>query len=111
MFLRWEKGRQQGSYSKLALIPSWLSKLLKADAYLLSLKDGSTIPKHKDPSLPGYRHYRMNITLTGEGRMYCLGRIKRFGPIDIFRPDLYEHGMVLVVGNMYMLSFGCLVKD
>jgi hypothetical protein len=111
VFLRWEKGRQEGSYSKLALIPQWLSKFLKADAYLLSLEDGSTIPKHKDPTLSGYKHYRMNITLTGKSRMYCLGRVKRFGPIDIFRPDLYEHGIVLVHGKMFILSIGWLTKE
>lgn len=113
MFLRWEKGRQQGSYSKLALIPIWLSKLINADAYILSFPAGCSVMKHRDPVAEGYSHYRMNITIwqTGSGRMYCLGPVKRFWIFEVFRPDLYEHGLQPIEGSMYMLSFGCRIKD
>lgn len=114
MFLRWEKGRQVGSYSKLALIPLWLSKLINADAYILRFPDGCSVIKHKDPVAEGYRHYRMNLVIKRPdrgGRMYCLGPVKRIGPFDIFRPDLYEHGLQPIEGSMYMLSFGCRIKD
>lgn len=111
MFLRWRRGRQVGSYSKLALLPTWLSRLINADAYILRFPAGCSVMKHRDPVAEGYNHYRMNIRLTGSGRMYCLGPVKRFGPIEIFRPDLYEHGLQPIEGSMYMLSFGCRVKD
>lgn len=108
-WLRWEKGRQEGSYSKMLLIPEWLSNFLNADAYLLKFPVGSSVIKHKDPVQEGYKHYRMNITLSGKGkgRMYILGPIIRFWRIEIFRPDLYEHGLEPIKGKIYMLSFGC----
>jgi hypothetical protein len=112
-FLRWEKGRQVGSYSKLALIPYWLSRLIHSDAYLLYFPDGCSVIKHKDPVAEGYKHYRMNLVIkrpTKGGRMYCLGSVKRFGPLEIFRPDLYEHGLEPITGSMLMLSFGCRIK-
>lgn len=114
MFLRWEKGRQVGSYSKLALIPRWLSRLINADAYILRFPNGCSVIKHKDPVAEGYSHHRMNIVIkrpAAGGRMYCLGPVKRFGQIEFFRPDLYEHGMQPIEGSMYMLSLGCRIKD
>ena len=113
MFLRWEKGRQVGSYSKMALIPTFLSRLLNADAYLLRFPDKCSVIKHKDPVAEGYNHHRMNIVIKHPdkgGRMYILGPIKRFGRAEFFRPDLYEHGLQPITGSMYMLSFGCRVK-
>lgn len=110
-WLKWEKGRQEGSYSKLLLIPVWLSNLLNIDAYLLSFPKGCSVIKHKDPVADGYRHYRMNITIwnEGNGRMYIMGPIRRFMRAEIFRPDLYEHGLLPINGRMLMLSFGCRV--
>lgn len=111
-WLKWHRGRQVGSYSKMLLIPEWISLALNADAYLLSFPKGCSVMKHKDPVQDGYKHYRMNITIwnKGGGRMYMLGPIKRFGNIEIFRPDLYEHGLEPIKDKMYMLSFGCRVK-
>ena len=108
-WFKWERGRQEGSYSKMLLIPVWLSKFLNADAYLLSFPTGCSVMKHKDPVEKGWKHYRMNITIwnEGTGRMYMLGPMKRFWRIEIFRPDLYEHGLTPINGRMYMLSFGC----
>ena len=113
MFLRWQRGRQVGSYSKLALIPLWLSRLINADAYILSFPAGCSVVKHRDPVAEGYKHYRMNLVLKRPGgqRMYCLGPVKRFWRIEIFRPDLYEHGLEPISGSMYMLSIGCRIKD
>lgn len=113
MFLRWEKGRQQGSYSKLALLPTFISRLINCDAYLLKFPDKCSVIKHKDPVAEGYRHVRANVVIWRAekgGRMYCLGPVKRFWRIEIFRPDLYYHGMEPITGKMYMLSFGCRIK-
>ena len=112
-WLKWIRGRQEGSYSKLALFPQWLSVLLNADAYLLSFPAGCSVMKHKDPVAPGYNHHRLNITLkraSYKERMYILGPVKRWGRVEIFRPDLYEHGLAPITEHMFMLSFGCRVK-
>ena len=115
MFLRWEKGRQEGSYFKMSLLPHWLSKFLNADAYLLRFPNGCSVIKHRDPVAEGYRHYRMNIIVkrsdNPSDKMYILGPIKRFWRIDIFRPDCYYHGLKPITGTMYMLSFGCRIKE
>lgn len=113
MFLRWENGRQGGGYSKMALLPTWLSRRLKADAYLICIPANTTIVKHKDPVTEGYKHYRMNVIIRrGIGRMFILGPITRYGGrIDIFRPDLYEHGLQPAPADIWMISFGCLIKD
>lgn len=107
-WLKWVKGRQVGSYSKLALIPNWISVLLSTDAYLLRFPTGCSVMRHKDPVQEGYKHYRMNLVVynDGDGKMYIDGPIKRLGRIEIFRPDLYEHGLEPISGKMYMLSFG-----
>jgi hypothetical protein len=111
-WFKWVKGRQQGSYAKFALFPVWLAQLLNADAYLLRFPTGCSVMKHKDPVAPGYNHHRMNIVLWGfgNGRMYTLGPVKRWMRVEIFRPDLYEHGLQPIKGPMLMLSFGCRVK-
>jgi len=109
----WIPGRQQGSYSKMALIPLWLSQALNCDAYLLRFPSGCSVIKHKDPVAEGYNHYRANIVIKRPiqgGRMFILGPIKRWMRLEIFRPDLYEHGLEPIVGSMYMLSFGCRIK-
>lgn len=109
-FLRWVRGRQPGSYYKMALFPQWLSILLNADLYILKFPQGCSVMKHTDPVMPGYSHYRMNIRLSGKDRMYINGPIKRFGCIDMFRPDLYEHGLTPISTPMIMISAGCRIK-
>lgn len=98
----------------MLLIPEWLSRFLSADAYLLRLPPGCSVIKHKDPVDPGHKHYRMNITVWRESykeRMYILGPMKRWGRIEIFRPDLYEHGMQPITDWMFMFSFGIRIKE
>jgi len=112
-WLKWKKGRQEGSYSKMALIPGWLSRFLAADAYLIRFPAGCSVMKHKDPVEPGYNHHRVNITLKRANyreRMYILGPIKRWWRVEIFRPDLYEHGLQPISESMWMLSLGCRTK-
>jgi len=114
-FLRWKRGRQVGSYSKLSLIPDWFSELFSVDAYILKFPDKCSVMQHKDPVLEGYKHVRMNITVKSpenpNDRMYCLGPVKRWRRIEIFRPDLYEHGLRPITGSMIMLSFGARIKE
>lgn len=94
----------------MLLIPAWLSKLLSTDVYLLKFSAGSSVPKHKDPVREGFKHYRMNITICGAGKMFINGPIKRFGRVEIFRSGQYEHGLDTISEQMYMPSFGTLVK-
>ena len=114
-FLRWERGRQVGNYSKLALFPQWLSILLSADAYILRFPDKCSVIKHKDPVLDGHKHIRVNVILKRPDnlrqRMYILGPIKRWWRFEMFRPDLYEHGLEPISGSMVMLSFGFRIKE
>jgi len=114
-FLRWKRGRQEGSYSKFALFPGWFSELLSADAYILKFPDKCSVMKHIDPVLEGHKHVRMNIMLkrpdNPEQRMYCSGPVKRWWRIEVFRPDLYEHGLHPITGSMIMLSFGIRIKE
>lgn len=107
---KWISGRQGGGYSKMLIIPLWLSTLMKIDIYFLYFPTGVEVKKHKDPAKEGFKHYRMNITLwnSGNNRMYILGPIKRAWRVEIFRPDSYEHGLRPVTGNLLMLSIGWL---
>lgn len=66
---------------------------------------------HRDPAAPGYKHYRMNIRLSGKDSMYIKGPINRWHRVEVFRPDMYFHGLEPINTKMYMLSFGCRVKD
>lgn len=111
MFLKWEKGRQAGSYSKFALLPTWISKFINADAYILSLPPNCSIIDHRDEVGDGWKHYRLNITLkkSGESRMTINGPIWRWWRVEVFRPDLYTHGLDPIASQMYMLTFGCRV--
>jgi hypothetical protein len=108
--LRWIPGRQVGSYAKMALIPTWLSNALNCDVWLLKLPKGCSVIRHRDPVAPGYKHIRLNITLTNtQERMYIEGPIKRWWRFEIFRPDTYFHGMTPITKSMYILSLGCRV--
>lgn len=112
-WLRWKQGRQQGSYSKFALLPEFLSRLLNCDAYILRFPAGSSVIGHVDPVEAGYEHHRINIILKYDGfsRMYIEGPIQRWGRIERFRPDLHFHGLHRVQTSMYMLSFGWRAKQ
>lgn len=111
---KWEYGRQNNGYKKMSLFPLWLSRLIKCDSYLLDLPNGTCVPKHKDAVSAGQKHYRLNFTIkrpSNKSRMYVLGPVKRWWRFELFRPDLYEHGLEPLNGNMYILSFGCCISE
>ncbi len=114
-FLHWKRGRQEGSYSKMALLPLWLSTAINTDAYILKFPDQCSVMKHMDPVAPGYKHYRMNVTIKRSNnkrdKMYILGPVHRWWRFEIFRPDRYYHGLKPITGSMVMLSFGCRIKE
>jgi hypothetical protein len=113
-WLTWHNGRQAGGYSKLPLLPQWMSVLFNAAAYILKFPTGTGITEHTDPVEKGYNHYRINITLwksRKDAGMFIRGPCVRFLNIEFFRPDLYTHGMQQITGRMYILSFGLRVKQ
>ena len=111
-FFKWKRGRQEGSYYKFKFLKS---KLLQCDGYILRFPTGCSVMKHVDPVAPGYRHYRLNVTLKRSSnpndRMYTLGKVHRWWRFEFFRPDLYEHGLQPIKDSIWMLSLGCRIKD
>lgn len=107
---KWEEGRQGTGYEKLQLWNRWkYFSPYKWDLYLLRYKEGSGIPRHKDP-LEKHKHYRLNIYLWNakaggvpEHDETIISN--RF--FTLFRPDLHTHSVSTVTkGTRYVLSFG-----
>ena len=112
-YLKWEKGRQEGEYKKMLLLPMWFVNFFKIDAYLIYIPEGLGIKKHKDPVEDDHIHYRFNFTLKyprsyiKRRKMYVEGEyIWKFWRINLFRPDIYYHGVRPLVGSMILLSIG-----
>jgi hypothetical protein len=110
---RWADGRQGGGYRKLPLLRS---RLLRLDAYLLRFPEGSQARWHTDPSPVGWRHWRANLTLRPArdgGRFLWAAsmgpRVRRLGPLTVFRPDVTPHALTRVErGSLWLLSVGWL---
>jgi len=94
---KWQSGRQQNTdYQKFLL---WYFKIWKwgFDGYILKYKPNTQLNWHKDPIENG-NHYRLNIKLKGKSWFYikkkdllfCVGK-----KIIFFRPDLYEHSLII----------------
>jgi len=93
----------------MPLIPNWLGKLFKFDLWIIKIPAGTCIKKHKDLLSPYLSHHRLNFTIkrpSSKARMYILGPVKRWWRFELFRPDLYEHGLEPANGNIYLLSLG-----
>lgn len=109
---KWIEGRQGSGYFKM---PLFVSQLLKCDMYLIKIPEGVSVPTHKDPALPGYKHYRINFTYEGRNsvgdRMYVLGKCYRWWRFTFFRPDEVEHGLLPAKREIRILSFGWLRKQ
>lgn len=110
VMLRWIKGSQPGSYCKMSLIPVWIRESFSCDIWLLRFPSGCSVMNHKDPVDPGKKHIRMNILLKRPpgptDSMYIDGPIRKWWRFEIFRPDLYFHGLEPITGSMLMLSLG-----
>lgn len=105
----WIPGRQIGSYWKFPILAFFL-----CDIYILRFPKGCSVIKHKDPVSEGFNHYRLNILLKKSrdpnDRMYTLGKVYRWWRFEVFRPDLYEHGLCPISDSMWLLSLGCRLK-
>lgn len=104
---KWQNGRQRGiDYKKF---PLWFFTIGKwgFDAYILKYKEG-VLHEHTDP-VEGGEHWRMNIKLQG---------IADFGTksnnnwkysrriVNIFRPDIVPHCLLVYYTGCTKLSFG-----
>lgn len=107
MWLRWEFGRVNATYSKLLLF-CW-KWWFPCDLYLLKYESGAYISPHTDP-VTGYRHIRINLVLKkpkNGGLLHAAGRI--YGScksrLHIFYSDKL-HAVTKTVGTRWVLSFG-----
>ena len=80
------------------------------DCYIFHYKEGSYIPKHKDPSC-GRKIYRLNFELVKAkegGQFVCNNMIfSLFGRIHFFRADTsYHYVTPITKGKRILLSFG-----
>lgn len=99
----WLPGRQdKATYWKWCFMFFRIGRL-GFDGYILKYPEGTILPKHKD-QLDG-KMWRMNITLRGMSFFSCDKQILNLGPIHIFRPDKYLHGLN-VFYKTYKLSLG-----
>jgi hypothetical protein len=114
--MKWEKGRQNGTYEKLLILQS---AVVPFDIYLLRYVPGSYIAIHNDP-VPGCSHHRVNIELRRAkrgGRFEVVRRLSKldklkktwFNRITWFRPDKLDHYVTRIEeGTRYVLSIGWL---
>lgn len=110
-FFKWVQGRQQGvEYYKMKL---WSFKISKwgADGYILKYPPNTKLPSHKDP-VEGFKHWRVNVSLSGNSVLTVNGPVKRYlwGRIAIFRSDLYFHS-VDISTKTFKLSLGFVQKE
>lgn len=105
--LPWKRGRQGGDYYTITLFSS---PTHKADCYLIYYKDGSCLGIHKD-EVPGFAHYRANLTIKapsrGGGELFCDRPLWITNRLKIFRSDAY-HNVSCCRGWRLVLSFGWL---
>jgi hypothetical protein len=105
---KWTNGRQQEcKYKKLCFFFAKFKKI-GFDGYILKYEPYAILPTHIDQVKKG-EHYRLNIVLSnGPFSTYCQKNIFSFfnQRIVLFRPDLYQHGMVNGYKQRIVLSLG-----
>lgn len=116
--MNWVEGRQGGGYYKLKLFES---KRFKFDVYLLKFTPGCQINGHKDPSVEGHDHHRLNLILKRhDGYFWTIvepaSRFIDDRRVVHFRPDTTEHGLYSYDARFtdrvgYWLSIGWLKKN
>lgn len=103
--MNWQDGRLGSGYSKLTLFSS---ELLEADAYIIRIPQGVSIPPHYD-KVHGKRHFRLNVTLWGSMKMSTEKPCFRIGSwFSFFRPDIIKHWAKPAPKTTYIFSIGWL---
>lgn len=105
-----DEGRQGSGYSKLKLFH--ITRLVKADCYILRFPEGSSIKEHVDPVEDG-KHYRLNVVFkrpVAGGLLFCESPIFRLGErVCFFRPDVSKHSVSKIEkGSRWVFSLGFL---
>lgn len=103
----WQPGRQRDCDYQKKLLWEFGSHFLNkfTDGYLIKYPANAQLPKHTDPVKNG-THWRINITLKGQGEFGIEGPVKRFGRVVIFRPDVNSHWMNNGPTERLILSIG-----
>ncbi len=108
---KWLPGRQAKThYWKF---PLWSFRIWKFgfDAYILKYKPTTLLDWHKDPVKNG-KHWRLNIKLKGWATFEVKGKAWWLPlGITVFRPDLYEHRLMVYQYGCTKLSFGFVKFD
>lgn len=103
----WQPGRQGSGYDIFTLL--WSTRL-RMDCYLIRYREGASIGPHRDPVLPGEKHWRLNLIVWPArkgGVLACERSILRLGPLNLFRPDLALHSVSEVKrGTRIVFSVG-----
>ena len=106
---RWGNDKFNTGYRIFTL---FYSTKLKWDIYIFHYKEGSYIPKHKDPSKYG-KHYRFNIELKKPdkgGKFICDNVVFKWWRFCLFRADANYHKVTKIEkGSRWVLSFGCTI--
>ena len=103
---RWGNDKFNTGYRIFTL---FYSHKLKWDIYIFHYKEGSYIPKHKDPSKYG-KHYRFNIELKKAdkgGKFICSSVVFKWWRFCLFQADANYHKVTKIEkGSRWVLSFG-----
>jgi hypothetical protein len=97
---RWERGRQASGYRKLLLAHG-----RRWDLHLIDYPRYSHVPDHVDP-IPGRRHVRANLVLSGERKLYAAEPLFECGRFTIFRSDRRHMVGMIRRGRSLVLSLG-----
>ena len=100
MMWRWLPGRQGTGYRKLLLVHGE-----NLDIHVLDYPHLSHVPVHMDP-IPGRRHIRANLLLTGARKLYVDDAIFECGRLAIFRSDRLHMVGLVTQGRSLVLSLG-----
>lgn len=110
----WKKGRQGGGYERLTIISPKFT-FGRFDLHILRMREGASVPLHKDYVPKGREHHRLNIRLRSpeEGGEFITmdrksGKPMRWNASIVhFRPDVIPHGVATIKkGVRYVLSIG-----
>lgn len=102
-FFTWQPGRQEATKDILKF-PIW--SFFGIDLYLLKFPANKEVATHLDV-VDAKKHFRLNITLTGEWILTInqTQKTQQAGDYHLFRPDIQEHSAKFIKTSL-VLSIG-----